>query len=294
MIEDSKMIRITESPRDAMQGLKYFIPTGNKARYINALLQVGYDVIDFGSFVSPKTIPQFSDIAELVEMIEHGDSPSKLLAIAGNARWGEEAARYSKIAWLGFPFSVSPTFQIINLNRIQDESIDIVKQLLEITERRGKNLRIYLSMAFGNPYGDSWSIDLVAEWVLKLKTIGVKHISISDTVGLSEADIIAELFTLAIKEFPGLDFGFHLHTHKTGLQQKIQSAWEAGCRNFDSVLNGVGGCPLSGYEMIGNLDTMELISFFNARNIAHSLDKQKLELAKHIASSIFTPAIPLQ
>jgi len=294
MPEKAKTVRITESPRDAMQGLKYFIPTGDKARYLNALLQVGFDIVDFGSFVSPKAIPQFSDIADLIEMIEPGDSPTRLLTIVGNARWGEEAAKYSKISWLGFPFSVSPTFQKMNLNRSQDDSLDAVKQLLEIAERSEKKLRIYLSMAFGNPYGDAWSIDLVLEWALKLKTLGVKHFAISDTVGLSEPESISKLFSLALKEFPSLDFGFHLHTRKSGLHQKIQSAWDAGCRNFDSVLNGVGGCPLSGYELIGNLDTMELIGFFDKKNVAHSLDNQKLESARKIASSIFVPSVPIE
>lgn len=292
MSEKAKMIRITESPRDAMQGLKYFIPTKDKARYINALLKVGFDTVDFGSFVSHKAIPQFSDMAALMELIDPGDSDTELLAIVGNARWGEEAARYMKINWFGFPFSVSPTFQIMNLNRTPEESLEVVKQLLETSSKSGKNFRAYLSMAFGNPYGDAWSIDLVAEWTLKLKAIGVEHFAISDTVGLSDPERIAELFTLINHEFPSLEFGFHLHTRKSGLHDKIQAAWDAGCRNFDSVLNGVGGCPLSGYEMIGNLDTNELVDFFNNNGINHRLNNQKLEDAANLATLIFAPVIP--
>jgi len=285
--------RITESPRDAMQGLKYFILTKDKARYINALLRVGFDVIDFGSFVSPKAIPQFSDIENLLEMIEPGNSQTELLAIIGNARWGETAATYKKIDWFGYPFSISATFQKMNLNRTPEESLDTVKQILDTSAKSGKKFRAYLSMAFGNPYQDPWSPDIVAEWTLKLQQAGVSHIAISDTVGLSDPEIINSIFTLVLKEFPGIEFGFHLHTRKKNLHEKVNAAWNAGCRNFDSVLTGVGGCPLSGYELVGNLDTLELLSYFEHKDISHNLNTEALEEAIRIAKEVFNPVKPI-
>lgn len=284
-------IKITESPRDAMQGLKYFIPTKDKARYINALLKVGFDIIDFGSFVSPKAIPQFSDVNELLALLEPDGSDTELLAIIGNSRWGETAATYDIIDWFGYPFSISPTFQKMNLNRTPDESLDTVKNLLEICGKSGKKFRVYLSMAFGNPYHDKWDTDIVAEWVRKLNQQGVNHIAISDTVGLSSPEVIAELFTLVFREFPSTEFGFHLHTSKKKLHDKIEAAWKSGVRNFDSVLTGVGGCPLSGYELVGNLDTSELVTFFERKSVKHNLKSQEMDEAVQIANNVFRPPI---
>jgi hydroxymethylglutaryl-CoA lyase len=284
-------IKITESPRDAMQGLKYFIPTKDKARYINALLKVGFDIIDFGSFVSPKAIPQFSDVNELLALLEPDGSDTELLAIIGNSRWGETAASYDIIDWFGYPFSISPTFQKMNLNRTPDESLDTVKNLLEICDKSGKKFRVYLSMAFGNPYHDKWDTDIVAEWVRKLNQQGVNHIAISDTVGLSSPEVIAELFTLVFREFPSTEFGFHLHTSKKKLHDKIEAALKSGVRNFDSVLTGVGGCPLSGYELVGNLDTTELVAFFEHNGVKHNLKSQEMDEAVQIANNVFRPPI---
>jgi hydroxymethylglutaryl-CoA lyase len=287
-------VKITESPRDAMQGLKYFIPTADKVKYINSLLQVGFDIIDFGSFVSPKAIPQFSDIEQLIPLLHKADSQTQLLAIVGNSKWGEAAAAWEIIDWFGYPFSISTTFQKMNLNRTPEESLDTVKKLLETTDKRNKSFRAYLSMAFGNPYGDKWDVHIAAEWVLKLTRLGVKHIAISDTVGLSMPDSIHDLFTLVFTEFPDTEFGFHLHTSKKKLHKKIEAAWDAGCRNFDSVLTGVGGCPLSGYELVGNLDTLELVAFFDEKGIAHQLEKNKLDEAVELAHKVFTPVIPIE
>ncbi len=294
MQQDNKSIRITESPRDAMQGLKYFISTQDKARYINALLKVGFDIIDFGSFVSPKAIPQFSDVNELLEMIRPDGSDTKLLAIVGNSRWAEAAAAYDIIDWFGYPFSISTTFQKMNLNRTPEESLDTIKKILEICDRSNKKFRAYLSMAFGNPYGDKWDKEIVAEWVRKLNQQGVKYIAISDTVGLSNPTTIAELFDFIFREFPSIDFGFHLHTSKRKLHDKIEAAWGSGVRNFDSVLTGVGGCPLSGYELVGNLDTLELLSFFDHKGISHTLNEEALEQAVRIANEVFNPAKPIK
>jgi hydroxymethylglutaryl-CoA lyase len=294
MHQETKSVRITESPRDAMQGLKYFIPTKDKARYINALLKVGFDIIDFGSFVSPKAIPQFSDVSELLGMIEPGDSETELLAIIGSSRWGETAAAYDIIDWFGYPFSISTTFQKMNLNRTPEESLDTVKNLLEICDKSSKRFRTYLSMAFGNPYGDKWDTDIVAEWVRKLNHQGVNHIAISDTVGFSNPEIIANLFKLVFKEFPTVEFGFHLHTSRKKLHDKIEAAWESGVRNYDSVLTGVGGCPLSGYELVGNLDTTELVAFFERKAVKHNLKSQEMTEAVQIANSVFRPPMPIE
>lgn len=294
MQPENKSVKITESPRDAMQGLKYFIPTADKARYINALLKVGFDIIDFGSFVSPKAIPQFSDITDLLELIDLDNTSAELLAIIGNQKWGEKAADFEKVSWFGYPFSVSATFQKMNLNRTPEESLDTVKHLLEICDKHDKKFRAYLSMAFGNPYSDAWNPDIVTGWTQKLREAGVAHIAVSDTVGLSTPDNIGKLFPLLIKDFPEVEFGFHLHTRKKHLHEKIEAAWNAGCRNFDSVLKGVGGCPLSGYELVGNLDTIELVSFLENKNISHKLSNESLEEAAALASSVFTPVIPIE
>jgi hydroxymethylglutaryl-CoA lyase len=294
MHQESKRVKITESPRDAMQGLQYFIPTKDKARYINALLKVGYDIIDFGSFVSPKAIPQFSDVGDLLGMIEPDGSDTELLAIIGNTRWGETAATYHIIDWFGFPFSISSTFQKMNLNRTPEESLDTVKRLLEICDKSSKKFRAYLSMAFGNPYNEKWDIDIVANWIRRLNQHGVKHIAISDTVGFSNPEIIARLFTLVFKEFPSVTFGFHLHTGRKNLHDKIEAAWESGCRNFDSVLTGVGGCPLSGYELVGNLDTSDLVSFFEHKGVKHNLNPLELDKAVRMANTVFRPPMPIE
>lgn len=289
MTTKNSLIKITESPRDAMQGLKYLIPVENKARYINALLKVGFNIIDFGSFVSPKAIPQFADIEDLLRRLDPGVNHTELLAIIGNAKWGEVAANWEMIHWFGYPFSISETFQKMNLKRTPEESLETVQQLLDISDKSGKKLRTYLSMAFGNPYGDQWDVHVAAEWVFKLKKLGVQHIAISDTVGVSDPESIFKLFELVFAEFPDMEFGFHLHTSKRKLYNKIQAAWDAGCRNFDTVLTGVGGCPLSGYELVGNLDTLELLSFLEKQNIACQLNKEALEEAVQIAHVVFTP-----
>lgn len=289
MPANTHLIKITESPRDAMQGLKYIISVENKARYINALLKVGFDIIDFGSFVSPKAIPQFADIEDLLHRIDLGTSQTELLAIVGSAKWGEVAADWEMIRWFGYPFSISETFQKMNLNRTPEESLDTVQRLLEISDKSGKKLRTYLSMAFGNPYDDKWDVHVAAEWVLKLNRLGVQHIAISDTVGVSDPESIFKLFELVFAEFPDMEFGFHLHTSKRKLNNKIQAAWDAGCRNYDTVLTGVGGCPLSGYELVGNLDTLELLSFLEKQNIPSQLDSQALNEAVQIARVVFTP-----
>jgi hydroxymethylglutaryl-CoA lyase len=293
MSNQQQSIRITESPRDAMQGLKYFIPTKDKALYINSLLRVGFDTIDFGSFVSPKAIPQFRDISELLALLEPDGYDTELLAIIGSSRWGETAAAHDIIDWFGYPFSISPTFQKMNLNRTPEESLDTVKNLLEICDKSGKKFRAYLSMAFGNPYHDKWDMDIVADWIRKLNQQGVNHIAISDTVGFSNPEIIAGLFNLVFKEFPSIEFGFHLHTSKKKLHDKIEAAWESGVRNFDSVLTGVGGCPLSGYELVGNLDTSELVSFFEHKGVKHNINKVEMDKAVKIANSVFRPPMPI-
>lgn len=285
-------LKLTESSREAFQGLNYFIPTEDKALYINALLGVGFDLIDFGSFVSPKAIPQFSDIDALIPMLDTTKTSTELLAIVGNASWAQKALQYDKIQWLGFPFSISVTFQKMNLNRTPDESLETVKELLEMSDKKGKKTRVYLSMAFGNPYGEAYSIDLAAEWVLRLNKLGVNHIVICDTVGAAQPQSITVLFDLMFREFPTTELGFHLHSHNKGIEEKVSAAWQAGCRSFDSVLTGVGGCPLSGYEMVGNLDTLKLFSYFEDNRIATHLNQDALSKATEIAQRIFAEKQP--
>lgn len=289
MAGQQQTVKITESPRDAMQGLKYFVPTESKAAYINSLLKVGFDVIDFGSFVSPKAIPQFSDMEMLLKMLDRGDSETELLSIVGNTKWAGVAAMHSPISWLGFPFSISATFQKMNLNCTLEESLPTISDLLEICDKQNKKLRIYLSMAFGNPYGEPWDVEIAANWVYKLHREGTRHIAISDTVGFATPETIRSLFPLVMGEFHDVTFGFHLHTTRKKLAEKIEAAWESGVKHFDTVLTGAGGCPLSGHELVGNLDTMELLNFLESKGIEHGLNTKMLSEAVLLATEVFDP-----
>ncbi len=285
-------VNLTESSREAFQSLNYFIQTKDKAQYINALLGVGFDVIDFGSFVSPKAIPQFSDIDALVPMIDTTNTSTGLLAIVGNVGWAQKALQYEAIQWLGFPFSISSTFQKMNLNRTPEQSLETVKEILEMSDKKGRSIRVYLSMAFGNPYGEAYSIDLAAEWVLKLNRLGAHHVILSDTIGIAQPHAITALLKLMFREFPTTEFGLHLHSTNKEIEQKISAAWLAGCRSYDSVLTGGGGCPLSGYEMVGNLDTLKLLSFFEDNHIVTHLNMDALGKANEIALRIFAEKQP--
>lgn len=272
-------VKIIETPRDAMQGIDKFIPTDKKIDYINALLKVGFDIIDFGSFVSPKAIPQLRDTEEVLQNLQTEHSATKLSAIVGNAKLGNIAASYNAVSYLGFPFSVSETFLKKNINSNFEKSMQSVRDLMDICDKKNKELLIYLSMAFGNPWDEPWSIDIVMEWIRKLRNEGVKIISISDTVGISKLDIVAEMFRKVIPAFPEVNFGFHMHVKHDDWYDKIDAAYSNGCRMFDTVINGLGGCPMAEEELVGNLNTLNLLKYLKQNNISHSINEDALNKA---------------
>jgi hydroxymethylglutaryl-CoA lyase len=280
-------IRLTDCPRDAMQGMAAFVPTEKKIEYLNSLLNVGFDILDFGSFVSPKAIPQLRDTAEVLEHLDLSSSDTKLLAIVGNLRGANEASKYEKISYLGFPFSISDTFLRLNINSTIEKAFGQAVDMLELCDKTNKTLMIYLSMGFGNPYNDPWSVELVAEWVEKLKEKGATEINLSDTVGVSTVETIGSLFETLIHNFPDINFGLHLHTKRSDWQKKIEAAFCNGCRSFDAVLTGQGGCPMTGTELVGNLQMKNLISFFDEYEVPLKVDRVQLEKAWYIAHTIF-------
>jgi hydroxymethylglutaryl-CoA lyase len=282
-----RKIKIIESPRDAMQGLVRFIPTKDKVRYINSLLRVGFDTIDFGSFVSPKAIPQMKDTAEVLKLLDLSNTKSKLLAIVGNKRGGETAAGFDEISYLGFPFSISPTFLERNINSTIEKSQQTVDDLLNICDRKNKTLVVYISMAFGNPYGDEWNCDVVANWVDTLYNMGVRIIPLSDTVGISTRKSINCLYSALVPEFDDIEFGFHLHTTVRHWHKKINAAFINGCRRFDTVINGLGGCPMAENRLVGNLRTSNLLEYFDINYVPIDIDEKAFENSYGIALDIF-------
>jgi hydroxymethylglutaryl-CoA lyase len=268
-------MKIIECPRDAMQGLHDFIPTEKKIRYINQLLKVGYDSIDFGSFVSPKAIPQLVDTADVLANLELTDTKSKLLAIIANTRGAEQAVAYAEIQYLGFPFSISETFQQRNTNSSIAQSLDSVQRIQELCVKNGKELVLYISMGFGNPYGDEWSTEIAEKWVSEMDTLGVKIISLSDTIGIANPESITYLFSNLIPRFPHIEFGAHLHTTPTTWKEKIEAAYNSGCKRYDGAIKGFGGCPMAADELTGNMPTENLMSFFEEKNIDLGLNKEE-------------------
>ena len=256
-------MKIIECPRDAMQGIHVFIPTSLKADYINRLLQVGYDTIDFGSFVSPKAIPQLKDTAEVLSALNLSQTSSKLLAIIANFRGGEDAANFDEINYLGFPFSISETFQQRNTNSSIDQSLKTVEQLQSLCVNNKKELVVYISMAFGNPYGDLWNEEIAFNWVNTIQQLGVKIVAMSDTVGVASADAIKTIFGHLIPALPNVEFGAHLHCTADNWKTKVDAAFVSGCRRFDAAIKGWGGCPMAEDELVGNLATENLISYLN-------------------------------
>lgn len=283
-----KPIRLIECPRDAMQGMKEFIPTEKKAEYINALLKVGFDTIDFGSFVSPKAIPQLKDTAEVLKRLDLENTKSKLLAIIANVRGAEDACKFDEIAYLGFPFSISETFQKRNTNSTIEESLKRVEEIQNLCSRHEKKLVIYISMAFGNPYGDEWNKGIAIHWTEKLvKGIGVKIISLADTVGVSDPENISYMFSSLIPAFPEVEFGAHLHTTPDKWEEKIVAAVQNGCCRFDSAVKGFGGCPMAADELVGNMPTEKLVSYFRNKQMETGIDFAAFEEAQKMALEIF-------
>jgi len=280
-------IQITECPRDAMQGLHDFIPTDIKAAYINLLLQVGFDTIDFGSFVSPKAIPQMHDTAEVLEKLDLSNSKSKLLAIIANYRGAEDAAQHEQITYLGFPFSISETFQQRNTNASISEAFETVKRIKEQSDKKGKELLTYLSMGFGNPYGDEWNNEIVLQWAEKLINEGIQYISLADTIGIASPGQITDLFTLLSGHFPATILGVHLHSTPTTWREKIEAAYKSGCKRFDTALKGFGGCPMAKDELTGNIATENVISYLQSQNVSLELDLGKFQEAMDYSEKVF-------
>lgn len=278
---------IIECPRDAMQGIKTFIDTQKKINYLNALLKVNFHTLDFGSFVSPKAIPQMRDTAEVLAGLDMSQSKTKLLAIVANERGGEQACTYEQISYLGYPFSISEEFQKRNTNKTIDESLVLVERLHQMAKSAGKELVVYLSMGFGNPYGEKWSPEIVLNWSKVLADIGIRTLSVSDTVGVATNQSIYEVFHLLIPALPEVTFGAHLHTLPYQWYEKIDAAYKAGCRRFDGAIRGFGGCPMAQDELTGNLPTEKLISYMLSERIPNDLNLLAFESAYNEALKIF-------
>ena len=281
-----EIVKITECPRDAMQGIKPFIPTEDKVRYLNALLRCGFDILDFGSFVSAKAIPQMRDTAEVLSQLDLSDTETRLLAIIGNLRGAEDACKHPEISYLGFPFSISPTFLERNIKSTIEQSFDMVKQMLSLCQKHSKSLRVYISMAFGNPYGDDWSAEILLHWIDQLHWAGVRHIVLADTTNEGEADTMGSVLQTIVPNYGEVEFGLHLHNKSSDWKQKIAAAYQAGCRHYDGVLHGLGGCPMAGPELVGNIRTTDLLYFFDNQQANTGIEWPRVEKARQIAEQI--------
>lgn len=280
-------IKLIECPRDAIQGWKHFIPTEKKIEYINSLLQVGFDTIDFGSFVSPKAIPQMADTKEVVAKLKVESSKSKLLAIVANLRGAEEAVAYEKITYLGFPFSVSPTFQQRNANSTMEESLSRVEEIQDLCLKNNKQLVIYLSMGFGNPYGDEYNMEILLKWANEMVKREIEIISLADTVGIATPQQISFALNALIPKYPDTMIGVHLHSTPTNWKEKLEAAVNAGCQRFDGALKGIGGCPMAQDDLVGNMSTELIISYMEEKKLLNGLNKEALQKSLQLASEIF-------
>jgi hydroxymethylglutaryl-CoA lyase len=280
-------IKIIECPRDAMQGIKPFIPTERKVSYIQSLLRVGFDTIDFGSFVSPKAIPQMQDTAAVLAQLDLSKTSSKLLAIIANTQGAQAAAAHKEIQYLGFPFSISENFQMRNTHKTIAESLVTLQEILNIADACNKEVVAYLSMGFGNPYGDPWNVEIVGEWTQKLSTMGVKILSLSDTIGSSTPEVISYLFSNLIPQYPSIEFGAHLHTTPDKWFEKIDAAFQAGCRRYDGAIQGFGGCPMAKDDLTGNMPTEKMLSYFTAQKANTNTSPMSFESSYNEASKLF-------
>ena len=280
-------MKIIECPRDAMQGIKEMIPTDVKVKYINSLLNIGFDTIDVGSFVSPKAIPQMQDTAQVLKQLNLSQTNSKLLAIIANTRGAQDACTFDEIQYLGFPFSISETFQQRNANSSIAESLIRVEEIQNLCVQHKKELVVYISMAFGNPYGDLWNSDIVIDWTKKLSDLGVKIIALSDTIGVSNSENINYLFSNIIPEFKHVEIGAHLHSTKESALEKIDAAYKSGCQRFDVAIHGFGGCPMAKDDLTGNLATEDLERYFEMNGISLNLDAKLLQKAYEESWDIF-------
>ena len=281
-------VKIIECPRDAMQGIKTFIPTAQKVKYIQSLLGCGFDTIDVGSFVSPKAIPQMADTAEVLSQLDLSKTKSKLLGIVANVRGAEDAVVQEKIDFLGYPFSISENFQMRNTHKTIAESVDTLKEILEISDKANKRVVTYISMGFGNPYGDPWNVEIVGEWTEKLAEMGVDILSLSDTVGTSTPEEITYLFSNLISKYPHIEFAAHLHTTTTKWHEKIDAAYKSGCRRFDGAIQGFGGCPMAKDDLTGNMPTEKILSYFTSEKADTNVNWMVFEAAFNKATELFS------
>ncbi|MEZ7495968.1 hydroxymethylglutaryl-CoA lyase [Leeuwenhoekiella aequorea] len=283
----SQALKIIECPRDAMQGIKDFIPTDMKVQYLQSLLRCGFDTLDFGSFVSPKAIPQMVDTAEVLSKLDLSRTSTKLLAIIANLRGAEEAVVHPEINYLGYPFSISENFQMRNTHKTIAESVALLQEILNLADKHNKEVVTYISMGFGNPYGDPWNVEIVGEWTEKLSNMGVSILSLSDTVGSSDAKTIDYLFSNLIPKYPQIEFGAHLHTTPAKWHEKIDAAYKAGCRRFDGAIQGFGGCPMAKDDLTGNMPTEKILSYFTSVKDDSGIRPMSFESAYNEASKIF-------
>lgn len=281
------MIKLIECPRDAMQGITTFIPTSHKIQYVQKLLDVGFDTLDVGSFVSPKAIPQMKDTSEVISSLDLSKTKTKLLTIVANTRGAYDAIKHDQITYLGYPFSISETFQLRNTNATIEESLQRVADIQSITIKSKKKLVIYISMGFGNPYGDEWSVDIVKRWVSDLYAMGVRIINLSDTIGVSTPESISYLFAHLIPAFEDVDFGAHLHTTPDKWEEKVHSAYSNGCRRFDGAIKGYGGCPMAKDDLTGNMPTEKMVSYFDERVIYTGISSEKFAEALEWSGRVF-------
>ncbi len=280
-------IQLIECPRDAMQGWKHFIPTTKKIEYINYLLAVGFDTIDFGSFVSPKAIPQMADTVEVIKGLELLNTTTKLLAIVANTRGAEEAVCFDEITYLGFPFSISPTFQLRNTNSTQQESLQRIDEIQELCVKNNKHLVVYLSMGFGNPYNDDYNDEVLLHWADEMVTREVEIISLADTVGLGTKEQISFALKTLIPKYSNTTFGVHLHSTQFNWKEKLQAAIDAGCKRFDGALKGIGGCPMAQDDLVGNMDSEKMIAYFEEHHLFENYNREALAKSLQLASEIF-------
>ena len=281
------MIRLIECPRDAMQGIKEFIPTEKKAKYINQLLKCGFDSIDFGSFVSPKAIPQMRDTADVLSRLDLSTTESKLLAIVANKRGAVDASQFEEIKYLGYPFSISETFQKRNTNATIAESLERVRMIQEICVKTQKEMVLYISMGFGNPYGDPWNAEVVHKWTKEVYDLGIRIVSLSDTIGVSNPESIRYLFSNLIPEFKDITFGAHLHTEPHNWKEKIEAAYQSGCHRFDGAIKGYGGCPMAKDDLTGNMPTENVIGYFNDLKIENNINMEEFSISMKLANDTF-------
>lgn len=283
-----RKVKLIECPRDAMQGWKKIIPAREKAAYINHLLQVGFDTIDFGSFVSPKAVPQMADTREVLALLDIPENGTKLLAIAANYRGAEEASVYESIRCIGFPFSVSETFQLRNTNSTIAKSLERVADIQNLCIKTGKELVVYISMGFGNPYGDPWDEELVLAWVHRLVEMDIGIISLADTVGLADPAHVYSLTRYLVESLPGTEIGVHLHSRPDNWLQKMEAALKAGCLRYDGALKGIGGCPMAGDVLVGNMNTEQMIPFLEEKGLLPELNMEILKECTAMAGKLFT------